>query len=84
MLTKNVSENHFLFKSADILWTMYEAPWYLCDLHFQKMFNIIQMRVCKSVYTRAGNYFSMSASAYITVHKKQLFLQNVIDEICSL
>ncbi|KAJ3624813.1 hypothetical protein MTP99_018407 [Tenebrio molitor] len=58
-----------LTQSADILWTMYEAPWYLCDLHFQKMFNIVQMRVCKSVYTRAGKYFSMSASAYITFMK---------------
>ncbi|XP_068914787.1 putative odorant receptor 85e isoform X3 [Tenebrio molitor] len=55
-----------LIEGADILWTVYECPWYLCDLSFQKIFLFAQMKISKTVQTKAGNYFSMSAPTFIS------------------
>ncbi|KAH0816441.1 hypothetical protein GEV33_006349 [Tenebrio molitor] len=61
-----------LIEGADILWTVYECPWYLCDLSFQKIFLFAQMKISKTVQTKAGNYFSMSAPTFIS-HEHHTF-----------
>ncbi|XP_967841.2 putative odorant receptor 85e [Tribolium castaneum] len=58
-----------LTQNADIVGTLYESPWYMCDVHFQRTFHIVQMRASKIVNVKAGNYFTMSASSYITFMK---------------
>ncbi|RZC41623.1 odorant receptor 22c [Asbolus verrucosus] len=58
-----------LTENADFLWTLYDCPWYLCNIEFQKLFYIVQIRISKIIYTRAGNYFSMHAPSFITFLK---------------
>ncbi|RZC35468.1 7tm 6 domain containing protein, partial [Asbolus verrucosus] len=58
-----------LIESGDALWTLYKCPWYLCDLKFQKLLLMVQMRISEMTFTKAGNYFTMSAETFIGVEK---------------
>ncbi|XP_044253142.1 putative odorant receptor 85e [Tribolium madens] len=58
-----------LTQNADIVGSLYESPWYMCDVYFQRTFHIVQMRASKIVTVKAGNYFTMSASSFITFMK---------------
>ncbi|XP_063917588.1 odorant receptor 83a-like [Zophobas morio] len=58
-----------LTQKADILWDLYETPWYLADIKFQKSFLLLQMKLTQGVYTKAGHYFTLSAQTFISNYR---------------
>ncbi|XP_044253159.1 putative odorant receptor 85d [Tribolium madens] len=58
-----------LIEKSEFLWDLYDSPWYLCEVKFQKLMLMVQMKVQRVVYMRAGGYFAMCAPMFITFMK---------------
>ncbi|XP_967759.1 odorant receptor 83a isoform X2 [Tribolium castaneum] len=73
-----------LTENADFLWTLYECPWYLCDVTYQKMLILVQMRVKRMVSTKAGNFFTMIAPSFIAFQRAVFSYITLLKEVTDL
>ncbi|XP_044253068.1 odorant receptor 83a-like [Tribolium madens] len=68
-LFTHIYSGQLLAEKTDFLWILYECPWYFCDVTFQKMMILVQMRIKKAFVTKAGNFFTLLAPTFIVFQR---------------